>query len=257
MSTNLELIQDLLNQAQEISYQNGKRDAVEKRAEMLFRKIFNDKTPYIKSLKEITYSPQIWHTETPESVFESKFNDGKDKLLNLLRVVYEDLQLNIIPMKSTSIADSRDVYIVHGYNEQMKSVVVRAIEQLKLASVILHEHPDKGKNIFQKFTDYPNPIYVIVLLSADEVAYEKDHSPETAQYRATQNVILELGYFIGKIGRERVLVLHETVSNFEIPTDYRGIPFVPFDKVGGWISELVKNLTALGIYIDENSLDKI
>jgi hypothetical protein len=67
MSKNIELIQDLIKQAEQIAYRNGHRDAVEKRAEMLLRKIFGDNTHYLKSLKAIRYSPGIWTSGTPDS----------------------------------------------------------------------------------------------------------------------------------------------------------------------------------------------
>lgn len=63
-----------------------------------------------------------------------------------------------------------------------------------------------------------------------------------------------MGYFIGKIGRDRVLALHEIVDEFEIPSDYKGVAFVPFDKNGKWQFDLVKELRAVGISVDANRL---
>lgn len=74
---NLELIQELLQQAEEVAYRNGKLDAVIKRGEMLIRKIFGDSTHYLKSWKSIEFSPRIWTTGTPDSYFENSFNRGK------------------------------------------------------------------------------------------------------------------------------------------------------------------------------------
>ncbi len=259
MSKNLELIQDLIKQAEQITYHNGQRDAVEKRAEMLLRKIFGNNTHYLKSLKAIRYSPGIWTTGTPDSVFENSFNDGKKQLINLLNVVAEDIQLDTTINETESKSErlknnSKNVFIVHGHNEEMKLAVARAIEKLKLTPIILHEQPNKGKTIIEKFTDNSDVAFAVVLLSSDDIAYSKKNKPETAKYRARQNVIFELGYFIGKLGRERVIALHEIVSDFEIPSDYSGVLFVPFDNNGKWQFDIVRELKAIGIQVDANNI---
>lgn len=59
--------------------------------------------------------------------------------------------------------------------------------------------------------------FAVVLLSPDDVAYPRDAKPEEVRYRARQNVIFELGYFVGKLGRERVLVLYRKDDSFEMP----------------------------------------
>jgi hypothetical protein len=148
MSNNIQLVQDLIKQAEQITYHNGQLDAVQKRAEMLLRKIFGDNTHYLKSLKSISYSPGIYTLSTPERVFENNFNSGKKQLLNLLNVIAEDLQLDAFINEPNKLANksasaSKNVFIVHGHNEEMKLAVARTIEKLKLNPIILHEQPNK------------------------------------------------------------------------------------------------------------------
>jgi predicted nucleotide-binding protein len=258
MATNLELIQGLIKEAENISYKNGQKDAVEKRAEMLLRKIFGDTTHYLKALKDIEF--RVLFSGAPESLWVEKFNNGKKQLLNLLNVVAEDLQLDmdsdeLKKSEKSSIPNSNNVFIVHGHNEEMKLSVARTIEKLKLNPIILHEQASKGKTIIEKFTDNSDiAAFAIVLLSADDVVYNKNENSVSAKFRARQNVIFELGYFIGKLGRERVLALHETDVNLEIPSDYTGVLFVPFDKAGKWKFDLVKELKAIGISVDANDV---
>lgn len=257
MSKNLELIQDLIEQARQITYHNKQRDAVHKRAEMLVRKIFGNDTHYLELLNGIRYSPGVWSTASPDSVFERAFNSGKNELLNLLDVMVEDIQLDTTTyehknLNSNSAILSRRIFIVHGHNEEMKLAVARTIEKLKLEPIILHEQPNKGRTIIEKFADSSDVTFAIILLSADDIAYKKTDEQNNAKYRARQNVIFELGYFIGKLGRERVFALHEVEDNLEIPSDYNGVLFVPFDKPGKWQFDLVRELKALGISVDAN-----
>lgn len=72
--------------------------------------------------------------------------------------------------------------------------------------------------------------------------------------RARQNVILELGYFFGNLGRDRVLVLLRQSPNFETPTDILGIVYEPFDSNGKWEYSVGKELKAAGYEVDLNKI---
>ena len=68
--------------------------------------------------------------------------------------------------------------------------------------------------------------------------------------RARQNVIFELGFFIGRLGRERVCAL--TKGSPEIPSDYAGVAYVTMDTASQWKMEVVKELKAAGLDVDAN-----
>jgi predicted nucleotide-binding protein len=72
--------------------------------------------------------------------------------------------------------------------------------------------------------------------------------------RARQNVILELGFFLGKLGRCGVMSLSRQVSDFDLPSDYSGVIFTPFDDLGHWRVQLVRELRAAKYYVDANKL---
>lgn len=66
--------------------------------------------------------------------------------------------------------------------------------------------------------------------------------------RARQNVILELGYFLGRLGRDRVVVLNE--ETIEAPSEIRGIAYVALDPAGRWRYDLARELAAAGLAVD-------
>ena len=68
--------------------------------------------------------------------------------------------------------------------------------------------------------------------------------------RARQNVIFELGFFIGKLGRDKVCALYET--GVELPSDYAGVAFVPLDPAGAWKLELAREMKVARLPIDMN-----
>ena len=87
----------------------------------------------------------------------------------------------------------------------MKQTIIRTFEKLDLNPIILHEQPNGGKTIIEKFLDYSDVCFAIVLLSPDDLAYPKDKPSKEARLRTRQNVIFELGFFIDKLGRQHVV----------------------------------------------------
>lgn len=144
------------------------------------------------------------------------------------------------------------VFIVHGHDELMKTSVARFVERLGLESIVLHEQPNSGRTIIEKFIDYSDVGYAIVLLSGDDRGGPANDALETYQMRARQNVIFELGYFIGKLGRSHVTALHR--EGVEIPSDYTGVLFVPFDTGGVWQLQIAKEMKAARIKVDLNKI---
>jgi len=146
------------------------------------------------------------------------------------------------------------IFLVHGRNEGIRETVARFLESLGLPVTILHEQPNRGQTIVEKFEEYSDVGFAVVLLTGDDRGGLADRPPETLHPRARQNVILELGFFLGKIGRDRVCALYEL--GVEIPSDYSGVLFVELDANRRWQVELAKELKAAGFYVDMNRLLK-
>lgn len=66
-----------------------------------------------------------------------------------------------------------------------------------------------------------------------------------AQPRARQNVIAELGYFVGLLGRGKVTVLYE--PGVELPSDFGGVAYIELDPSDAWRSKLTDALFAMGL----------
>lgn len=146
-----------------------------------------------------------------------------------------------------------DVFIVHGHDEEMKQAAARVLSRLKLNPVILHEQPNEGRTLIEKFEKNSDVQFAIVLLSPDDLAYVAKSDPKTAHHRARQNVVLELGYFVGRLGRSRVFALKRD-GDLELPSDLSGIVYTSYDVGGKWQFELARELKAAGYSIDANSI---
>jgi predicted nucleotide-binding protein len=121
-----------------------------------------------------------------------------------------------------------------------------------LEPVILHEQPNGGRTIIEKFLDHADVGFALVLLSGDDKGGLASGSADNYQLRARQNVIFELGYFIGRLDRSRVVALH--TPGVEIPSDYSGVIFISFDKGGVWELAVAKEMRAVGLKVDLNKL---
>jgi predicted nucleotide-binding protein len=107
-----------------------------------------------------------------------------------------------------------------------------------LKCVILHEQPNRGRTVIEKFEHYATPAaFAVVLLTGDDEGRLRG-SGEWHR-RARQNVVFELGFFIGKLGRARVAVLYE--EGVELPSDVSGVLYTPFDP-GGWRMALAREM---------------
>jgi len=150
---------------------------------------------------------------------------------------------------------SNQIFIVHGHDNEMKETVARVLTNIGLEPIILHEQANLGRTIIEKFESCSeNVSFAVVLLSPDDFGYKKDQPPESAMLRARQNVILELGYFMGKLGRKNVVALNKGGTDFEVPSDILGILYISFDPYNGWKLALAKELETAGYEIDFRKL---
>lgn len=146
---------------------------------------------------------------------------------------------------------SKDVFLVHGHDHGRMQAVARFLEHIGLNPVILHERASAGATIIEKLEAHAKVSFAVVLLTPDDVGSvvsDKEH----LQPRARQNVVLELGYFLGRLGRKRTCAL--VVGGVEIPSDYSGVVYIPIDKQDAWQFHLAKELKAAGLPVDVSKL---
>lgn len=147
---------------------------------------------------------------------------------------------------------TKTVFIVHGHDEVLKNAVKQFLSQLGLRPIILHEQPNRGRTIIEKFIDHSDVAFAVVLLTPDDKGGSSMVPRQKLRYRARQNVILELGYFLGRLGRANVAAIYD--ESVEMPSDYEGVLFLPFDERGRWRRLLVKELRAAKLPIDLDPL---
>jgi CAP12/Pycsar effector protein, TIR domain len=251
VATEIELLDTLLQELDRLAFgDDTARDALIKRTQMYLRRIVGDESEYVRDVGRIRFHPM--YAPADESAKRSSWIFASGRLRNLLNTVREEFELfgsgNRGGTQATS-GNATSVFIVHGHDEELKQSIARYVEKLGLDAIILHEKPNKGRTIIEKFDDYASVGFAIVLLSADDVVRVtgEEHADS---YRARQNVIFELGFFLGRLGREKVAAIFRPHENFEMPSDYSGVLFVPYEADGSWRFKLAKELKECGFKLN-------
>lgn len=193
-------------------------------------------------------------TKTVRYLFsEDKYKDkihqfNKVFLLYFCVVVDEILKYEKkVNIKSSLVDEPSKVFLIHGHDINLLREVQLLLNRANIKVIVLAECSDMGRVIIDKLIEEGKGAeYAIALLSPDDLM--KDYS-----IRARQNVILEIGYFLGKLGKEKVRMLKK--GNVEIPSDLKGILYTDYNN-SGWQLNILKEMQAVGLKIDLNNVIK-
>jgi predicted nucleotide-binding protein len=177
---------------------------------------------------------------------------------------------------------SKDIFIVHGRDHTPMKELKTMLLEFGLNPVVLHEQPSGSRTIVEKLEKYSDVGYAFVILTPDDIGCLNIEASKTLQSiagtlqnlieaytvikhkgplkrvhgelskvassfkpRARQNVVLEFGYFIGFLGRDRVCCLYK--GDVELPSDMHGIVYIPFKQTISEVKDkIIKELEATG-----------
>jgi len=249
------LVQGLLEELEALPHRDKTAlDAFSQRGAMVLRNIYGPKSKYVTQFIGIRFTPN--YLLLNQAAKDRLWNEGVSHMRNLFNTLLAEL--DAFPHHERETEETPiltepthvKVFIVHGHDTELLSAIEGYISKLGLSPVILRNQPSQGRTIVEKIEDYSDVSSAVVLLSPDDLAYARNAKPTNARFRARQNVIFELGFFIGKLGRRHVIAVHRVHENFEMPTDYEGVIFIPYDESGGWKLGLAKELQAIGFKFD-------
>ncbi|KAA6204692.1 MAG: DNA-binding protein [Candidatus Tokpelaia sp.] len=153
---------------------------------------------------------------------------------------------------------SNKVFVVYGHNQQARTQLDAMLRKWGLEPVILDNLPSKGLTIIEKLEEYTADAgFGIVLATADDEGFPKGQEGKKL-FRVRQNVVLELGMLLVKLGRSKVAILLEKNHEHEIesPSDIQGLLYIPFKddvaKDAGVL--LAKEMAPQGYKIDIENL---
>lgn len=191
-----------------------------------------------------------------EGYSEDHFETAKNSILEALRLTLEITKKDIFnelkgfSSKSTSSSLSNKIFVVHGHDHFLKTEVENFLHAIGLEPIVLHREPDEGQTIIEKFEKHSDVGYAFILLTPDEMTYTIDQEilsdkERKKEVRARPNVIFEFGYFVGKLGRNRVCCLYK--GDVVLPSDLSGLIYKKIlTNVESEGFSLIKELKAAG-----------
>ena len=222
--------------------------------------IFGSSSSQTQEFVNIEYwSTGVRFSQSNEARDQTAYSRGLDEATAILESMFsevdeyweEDGQEMETPVASATLeqTNTNQIFLIHGRDHGTRETVARFLESLGLEPVILQEQPDEGQTIIEKFEQYARVNFAVALFTSDDVGGLPD---DGLQPRVRQNVVFELGYFIGKFGRNRVRVLVKGAP--EIPSDYSGVLYIPLDEAEGWKLALGRELRGAGFEIETDRI---
>ncbi|MDB2092528.1 TIR domain-containing protein [Clostridium paraputrificum] len=186
---------------------------------------------------------------SPESILEYD-EYTKDVTKEIFREANEMIDNSKKEESYENGTNKKDIFIVHGRDNEAKIEVARFVEKIGYNPIILHEKATLGKTIIEKIEEYSKVGFAIVLYTpCDEGGLVGE---DLLKPRARQNVVFEHGYLIGRIGRKNVCALVK--GEVEKPNDISGVVYIDMDGNGGWKLSIVKEMVAAGYEVDLSKL---
>lgn len=178
----------------------------------------------------------------PQSKFKSEVKD------------FVDAGPNGAALTSGKSSSEQRVFVVYGHDRDALKDLELILRRLKVNPIILQNIPGQGDTLIEKLESLTDTDFACVLLTPDDVGAEKCKRNDLRP-RARQNVVLELGMVLSRLGRRKVAILVKG-KKIEKPSDIDGLIYIRFDnKVTEANTKLGAALKEAGFDIDVRDLD--
>lgn len=157
-------------------------------------------------------------------------------------------------LESSISRNTKKIFVVYGHDDTAKIQLEAILRRWELEPIILDQLASNGQTIIEKLEEYSKDIgYAIVIATPDDDGKSKKSNEYMS--RARQNVVLELGMFLAKLGREKVAILLKQAKDFEKPSDIHGLIYIPFkDNIEEASLNLIRELTKQGYSIKSDKI---
>lgn len=153
--------------------------------------------------------------------------------------------------KQSSSGQSR-IFVVHGADTDALAQLELVLYKLDVQPLVQKDVDGKGKSLFTALMDNiaTESDFAIVLLTPDDYGYRNSEAETEKQPRARQNVILEAGMALAKLGQDRVAIIKK--GALEIPSDLEGLIRIEYNnQVKEIASKIAQRLNGAGVPIDQ------
>lgn len=193
-----------------------------------------------------------WYT-TGRVVIGGKASASKAEAGKLFQEEPKMVSAAAQPTPATDASPPHRVFIVYGHDSQAREELELILRRLRLEPIVLQNIPAGGDTIIEKLETLTGADFACVLLTPDDQGHRYGQSDEIRP-RARQNVVLELGMVLAKLGRKQVAVLVKG-DELERPSDIEGLIYLHFrERVDETKNHLAANLQKAGFPIQVEDL---
>ena len=151
--------------------------------------------------------------------------------------------------RSQPIAAEARIFVVYGHDTTARNELELLLRRIHVKPIILENIPGVGDTLIEKLETLTDADFACVLLTPDDIGAAKG-TPCDLRARARQNVVLELGMVLSRLGRRRVAILVKG-EEIEKPSDIDGLVYISFNEnVGEAANALGTTLASAGFPID-------
>ncbi len=149
--------------------------------------------------------------------------------INYLSTILSELSLTkeVIPLSHRSqIPTTKNVFIIHGHDEpNTLKLYILLRDEFRLNPIKISSKPGQSRSIIDKFeVDASTCSFAFAIYSRDDEVVKSQE-----QYlQARPNVFFESGWFTGRLGKDRLLILLQ--NGTKIHSDFDGISRIQYDN---------------------------
>ena len=196
--------------------------------------------------REISYGLQF---ELDEGVKVSLFTSGNTTVQGPQSDFKSTVEVFVDAGPRATGATERRVFVVYGHDTDSRNDLERFLLRVHARPIILQNLPGVGDTIIEKLESLTDADFACVLLTPDDVGAKMEPCPDLRP-RARQNVVLELGMVLSRLGRNRVAILVKG-EEIEKPSDIDGLIYLQYENdVGELFHQLGATLKDVGFDID-------
>ena len=184
--------------------------------------------------------------------YKTKQPRGLNDAIGILNAIVSDtaflagsVSMKIEKEDDEYMINKTDVFMVIGHDEEATAKMESFLRKMDLNPIILREQANKGNTVIEKLEEYTGVDYGVIL-------YTPCDTTDKGKLRARQNVVMEHGYLLSKLGRNNVAAIVK--GDIELPSDISGVLYIRMDAGREWERELCRELRARGFNADANKI---
>jgi predicted nucleotide-binding protein len=224
--------------------------------ENVVRSVLDEKAAerYVKQIKDVDFYPMMVWSGGPDNVPRT-WPQGCEKMVAVIDSIEHSIRFSTRTAASSTRTgvNMNKVFIVHGRDHGMLNDVKTFLYRIDVEPIVLMDEANEGGTVIEKFERHADVPFAIVLFSPDDEGRDASEPNKPLKRRPRQNAVIELGFFIGKLGRKGTALMVDgriDAAMVEYPSDVAGVIPIYYKPESDWKLLLLRELRVAKIEHD-------